>query len=144
MHYVRIAVNKLREGLDPGRKITPARIKRLEYIGQWEIPDPKKAFEQRCRDLEEFKSEFGHCNIPYMYPSDPSLGKWCNSMRCVYNEMKRLGRRKNKFYCDRIECLEEIGFQWEVIDSDNAFARRSRDLDAFKGELGKSVSMMGI
>lgn len=59
--------------------------------------------------------------------------------------MKRLGRRKNKFYCDRIECLlEEIGFQWEVIDSDNAFARRSRDLDAFKGELGKSVSMMGI
>ena len=75
MHYVRIAVNKLREGLDPGRKITPARIKRLEYIGQWEIPDPKKAFEQRCRDLEEFKSEFGHCNIPYMYPSGFFVGK---------------------------------------------------------------------
>ena len=95
--------------------------------------------------LKNSRANLGTATFPICTLRDSSLGKWCNSMRCVYNEMKRLGRRKNKFYCDRIECLlEEIGFQWEVIDSDNAFARRSRDLDAFKGELGKSVSMMGI
>ena len=142
---LRCAFRKFRQGKDPGRRITPARIKRLEEIEfMWEVPDPNKAFEQRCRDLEAFKSEFGHCNIPYIYSADPSLGKWCNAMRCVNNEMKKLGRRKNKFFHDRIECLEEIGFQWEVIDHDNALARRSLDLDAFKGELGKSISMMGI
>jgi len=57
-------------------------MKRLEHIGfKWEIFDHNKAFEQRCRDVEAFKIEFGFFGITqeicHMY------------IRCAYNQINR-------------------------------------------------------
>jgi len=39
-------------------------------------------FEDRYFQLEAFKEEFGHCNVPQKYSKDgKSLAKWCSSMR---------------------------------------------------------------
>jgi len=41
--------------------LTQDQIERLEEIGfKWKI---RETFEQRCRDLEAFKRDFGHCHV---------------------------------------------------------------------------------
>ena len=51
------------------------RIGRLEDIGfKWKSVNYDEAFEKRCRELEVFKEEFGHCNAPYRYANNPFIG----------------------------------------------------------------------
>ena len=69
---MRCAYNKIQQGQTPERNLTKDQIARLEEIGfKWEIHE---TFVQRCHDLEAFKSEFGHCHLPYDYSANPSLG----------------------------------------------------------------------
>jgi hypothetical protein len=81
---VRLAHVYIQQGKKPKIKLSQDRIERLEAIGfQWKlrVHDPDEVFEQRCRDLEAFKSEFGHCDVPYTYSADPALGHWCSTIR---------------------------------------------------------------
>lgn len=59
---MRYSYNKMQQGQTSNFNFTQDHIMRLEEIGfKWKI---MVTFEQRCRDLEAFKSEFGHCNAP--------------------------------------------------------------------------------
>jgi hypothetical protein len=88
--------------------LTQVQIERLEEIGfKWNAQD---TFEQRCRDLEAFKSEFGHCNVPFRYLVDLSLGQWCNTMR-YYNKIQQGRTPRSNLTQDQIARLEEIGFK---------------------------------
>ena len=40
---------------------------------------------------------------------------------------------------DRIERLEEIGFQWQGVDYDGAFKKRCRELTSFKEQFGDTT-----
>ena len=69
---MRSTFKKIQQGQTPDRNLTQDQIGHIEEIGfKWKI---KETFEQRCYDLEAFKSEFGHYNVPYRYSVDPSLG----------------------------------------------------------------------
>ena len=84
---MRCAHNKIQQGRTPRSNLTEDQIACLEEIGfKWKI---KETFEQRCHDLETFKSEFGHCNIPFRYSVNPSLGKWCSNIRYSYNQSQQ-------------------------------------------------------
>ncbi|CAJ1935223.1 unnamed protein product [Cylindrotheca closterium] len=65
-----------------------------------------RGWESRFQDLEQFKREQGHCNVPRRYKNSPKLGVWVCSLR---QQMSRgtLNRAK-------IERLNEIGFQWRM------------------------------
>ena len=69
---MRCAYNKIQQGQTPDRNLTQDQIERLEEIGfKWELTN-QTLFEQRCHGLEIFKSEFGHCNIPWKFSVNPS------------------------------------------------------------------------
>jgi hypothetical protein len=71
---IRYTYNHIQKGQTPKRTLTQDQIERLEEIGfKWKVKD---TFVQRFRDLEAFKSEFGHCNVGCKYLADPSLGQW--------------------------------------------------------------------
>jgi hypothetical protein len=55
----------MRRGKKPVYNISQDRIESLEEIGlDWKFNVfEQKILEQRCRDLDAFKSEFGHCNV---------------------------------------------------------------------------------
>jgi len=128
---MRCAYNQIQQGQTPKRHLTQNQIERLEEIGfKWNLIE---TFEQHCRDLEAFKSEFGHCNVPYKYLVNPSLGNWCSNMRYSYNQIQRGQTQRFNLTQNQIERLEEIGFKWKVIET---FAQRCRDLEAFKSEFG--------
>ena len=114
-HKTRYNYNQKRHGKPTLINISQDQIKCLEEIGfQWKICDHEETFQQRCRDLEAFKSVFGHSVVPRSYCEDPSLGRWCSTLRYTYRQIQK-GKSTSYNLCqDRIERLEGIGFRWEV------------------------------
>ena len=96
-----------------------------------------ESFEGRCKQLIDFKGKFGHCNIPQKYSVNPSLGKWCDTMRYIYNKIKQGPKPERNLTQDQIERLEEIGFKWKLANK-TKFEQRCHDLEAFKSEFGHS------
>ena len=139
---IRYNYNLIQGGKKPRMNLSQDRIERLDKMGfKWKGKAIRtvrqKTFEQRCRDLEAFKSEFGHCNVPKSYSADPSLGHWSNIMRCTYKRIQRGLTPDNKLSQDQIKRLEQIGFQLSAIDrSSKAFEQSCRDLEAFKSDFG--------
>jgi len=130
---MRCAYNKIQQGQTPRRNLTQDQIERLEEIGfKWKLTNGAEIFEQRCHDLEAFKSEFGHCNVGQKYSANPSLGNWCSKMRCAYNKIQQGQSPQSNLTQDQIERLEEIGFKWKLA----IFEQHCHDLEAFKSEFG--------
>lgn len=134
---LRGAYNRIKKGLKPDRNLSQDRIDRLEKMGfQWKGIDYDGEFEKRCRELVAFKEEFGHCNVNQKYVANPSLGTWCRHMRSAYSNVQKEKKSGHNLSKERIERLEEIGFQWKSIDYDEGFEKRLFELETFKVEFG--------
>ena len=135
---LRAAYNTIQKGIKPNDNLSQDRIECLEEICffQWQGVDYNETFEKHCRGLITFKEEFGHCNVPTRCENNPSLGRWCGHMRNAYKKIQ-MGRKSNSNLSqDRIERLEEIGFQWQGVDYDETFEKHCRGLITFKEEFG--------
>jgi len=76
----------------------------------------KTGFDQRCDQLLRFKEEeCGHSNVPTKYAGNASFGHWCMNMRTAYKKKQKEMKTKSNLSQDRVEQLEEIGFQWQVL-----------------------------
>ena len=135
---MRGSYSKVQQGQTPHRNLTQDQIERLEEIGfKWKLGyQDRKTFEQRYHDLEVFKSKFGHCNVPFKYSVDLSLGNWCSGTRCAYDQIQRGQTPRSKLTQDQIERLDEIGFKWKCTDYGEIFEQRCCGLEAFKSEFG--------
>jgi len=92
--------------------MTDERIRKLEAIGfQW----PKhrtNLWEERLRELKEFKVKHGHCNV---LTSTGKLGTWIKTQRRQYWLLKK--GKKSSMTHDRIHKLESLGFQWSAKEA---------------------------
>ena len=60
--------------------MTKERIERLEVIGfKWD--GIREMWDRRLYELQEYRDEYGHCNVPHDYEPNPSLGWWVNTQR---------------------------------------------------------------
>jgi hypothetical protein len=73
--------------------------------GKWKIIPWNK----RIKQLIRFNKEHGHCNVPYKYEADTSLGLWVSKQRKNYsgNRMKQ----------ERIDELNDLGFVWDAYEA---------------------------
>ena len=134
---LRCAYHRIKKGLKTDRNLPQDRIDRLEKMGfQWKGIDHDVEFEKRCRELVAFKEEFGHCNVTKNYVAKPSLGTWCSHARTAYNNVQKGKKSDYNLSKERIDRLEEIGFQWKAIDYDEGFEKRLFELKTFKEEFG--------
>ena len=100
-------------------------------------------FDQRFKELEEFKAEFGHCNVPAPNSSlstkkNAPLGYWCCEMRASYKAFEE-GRKPFIALCpERIQQLENIGFEFSsrVSKENLKFNQGLKKLEEFKAEFG--------
>ena len=77
----------------------------MEALGVvWDPLDA--AWETQFEALEAFKASKGHCNVPYDYPENPSLGTWLST--------QRQSKKKNTLSPERIARLEALGVVWEL------------------------------
>ena len=79
------------------------QIQDLDQLGfVWDVGG--EVWEEFCNKLNAFKAKHGHCNVPYSYRDDPSLGY---SVKRV-----RERRRKGLLSPERIAKLDKLGFMW--------------------------------
>jgi len=129
-----------------GSVITPGRVMELEALGfEWVSKEAKmkKSFDERIEDLQEFKTKFGHCNVPRIYDSDPSLASWCHCLRISFRQINE-GNKKpmKKLTSNQITLLQDLGFEWTRLQNprekseQKSFEQRIEELKVFKTQNG--------
>ena len=121
---LRVAYKKIQNGETPNHKLTQDNIRQLEDAGfQWILSTrsaqqgrpAKKSFDERLKDLMDFKDEFGHCNVPQNRSGEYwSLGGWCDKVRESYKKIRNRETPNNKLTEDNIRQLEDAGFKWSL------------------------------
>ena len=94
------------------RQVMPQhRIQQLESVGfEWRIRPPALKWEERYKELIEYKRRVGDCNVPQNYPPNRVLGKWVMKQRGYYYDKVR--GKKSPLNAKRQSQLEAIGFCW--------------------------------
>jgi hypothetical protein len=66
--------------------------------------------------LQEFKHEYGHCNVPQGFTTDLELATWVKNQRQAYRYMldnKSKDKKPTKRISpDRVTRLNHLGFEW--------------------------------
>lgn len=92
-------------------QLKPDRQQRLEQIGfNWRCgPRVVVSWEARLAQLVAFKARFGHCDVDWQWAEDPLFGHWVFYQRRLW--------RKARLNSEQIRRLEELGFKWQLPDS---------------------------
>jgi hypothetical protein len=72
-----------------------------------------KSFEERIDELRDFKLKNGHCRVPSKFESNPSMAAWCANLKQSYRLMQEGRKPILKLTKEKIEVLEEVGFEWK-------------------------------
>ncbi|KAL3906250.1 MAG: hypothetical protein SGILL_009347 [Bacillariaceae sp.] len=83
-------------------------LEKLEFV--WDSHGA--AWEDRLKELEEFKAIHKHCNVPSNYKANSSLASWIKCQRRQYR-LYREGKQSNITQA-RIKQLETMGFQFNL------------------------------
>jgi hypothetical protein len=101
------------------------RIERLETLGfVMDFGKVTLPWEERFKQLCEFKERFGHTKVTRKWKENPSLGEWCHLMRKTI--------RKDKLSEDKVEKFAAVGFSWEAQVSIKTFDERLEQCRAFR------------
>jgi hypothetical protein len=113
---------------DDKKRLSPEQIEKLESLGfQWKVEkgssagsaaaaaagDSPPAWDVRFEQLGRYKALHGHCNVPYRYGENRSLGGWVHDQRSLYRRTTR-GGSSGSLSSERIRKLESIGFAWTL------------------------------
>ena len=91
---------------------TQWKVGLLEMIGfDWRcgLAAPT-SWEDRYAQLQQYKKEFGDCNVPQAWPRNVNLGKWVSKQRDHFRYFKE--GKKSRLDSERIEKLDNLGFEW--------------------------------
>ena len=87
-----------------------------------------ETFHLRLTQLQQYKADNGHPNVPETYKKDLALGRWVAQQRASY--------RKKTLPQDRIDAMVEIGFDFTPGDKKTPFETRLEQLTAYKAAHG--------
>ena len=106
-------------------KLNSNKINRLEALRfTWDTIE--SSWEVMFSCLKNFKSENGHCHVPYNWEGNPKLFTWVSNQRA--------NLKKGKLRTDRKKRLDKIGFIWDTRDT--AWEKKFTKLIEFKNEYG--------
>jgi Helicase associated domain len=89
--------------------MTPDRVKALDEIGfVWDSQGA--AWGDRLGELEQFRQQFMHCNVPSNFSDNPRLATWIKCQRRQYKLF--LEGKPSNMTPQRIQHLERLGFEW--------------------------------
>ncbi|EDY80959.1 Helicase associated domain protein [Verrucomicrobiia bacterium DG1235] len=101
------------------------KIRLLDEIGfNW---DPRgEKWNERYSELVDYKARFGNCRVSQTWKENPQLAKWVGG--------QRKDRRNASMPQDRIDLLENIGFEWTIPTG--TWENRFAELVAYKERFG--------
>lgn len=86
-------------------RLLASRRQRLDDIGfVWKLfsRSSNKSWDERFGELQAFKAQLGHCNVPRNWSENPSLATWVTHQR----------RGKDRLLATQRQQLEALGFKW--------------------------------
>lgn len=105
--------------------MTQDRIKILEEIGfVWDSHEA--AWQERLKELLDYKTANGNCLVPSNYPQNPQLATWVKCQRRQY-KLYWEGRPSN-MTVERIMTLEKTSFSWELRSS--SYSKKAAEQEA--------------
>ena len=79
---------------------------KLTFLGvYWGKEGTQNIWEDRFRDILDFRAEYGHCNVPRHFKANMGLANWASK--------QRQKKRKGTLNSEKISRLTEIGFIWD-------------------------------
>lgn len=87
---------------------------------------------ERYMELMEYRSQYGHCNVPYHWPDNKPLSQWVKRQRHQH-KLKKESKHSN-LTDDRELLLERLGFVWDSRASN--WEERYHQLRAYKVQNG--------
>ena len=128
------------------KKLSSERIEALESMGfEWTRPLGKLDDEQwwkRLGELKEYKQMRSDCNVPISYEVNPQLSNWVMNQRACYHRFFDENWKQNPGITkERIDALNEIGFEWRLRDRPE-WDERYDELLAYKEEHGDTLVPM--
>ena len=115
-------------------KLSPEQKDRLEGIGfEWVLKKQEHSvgsWDERFKQLKEYREKKGHCLVPQKYKANPQLGEWVSRQRHFYKKNELLPEQKDR--------LEGIGFVWvlkkhEIVGWDERF-KQLKEYRQVKGD----------
>ena len=103
--------------------LSEERIALLDSVG-YEWSPHQLRWDQQCDELEAFRNDHGHCNVPLSHPS--GLGAWLTHQRVQY--------RKGALAPKRVARLNELCVSWDA-EADR-WNQRVEELIEFKRQHG--------
>ena len=74
----------------------------------------REAWDRRYQELISFKERHGHCNVPHLWSENLALSRWVTCQRICHRNLQ--SGIKPDISTDRVQALEDIGFEWTVND----------------------------
>ena len=87
--------------------LSAERKERLESLNGWVWDSLDAKWEASFYELQTYKAEYGDVDVPIKWPS--GLGSWAS--------VQRRSEKKGKLSPDRKVRLDELGFEWDKLDS---------------------------
>ena len=79
----------------------------------------RSQWQDRFRQMCEYKIQFGHCIVPQQYSANPKRGSWVPNQRWGYRN--KMEEESTSMTAERIRALNGIGFDWGTSRSDFVF-----------------------
>ena len=103
----------------------------FKWVPGFRLPD---LWNQRYKELQDYKKDTGHCNVPQKYKENRELAAWVSTQRTHYQKL--LKGQRSSMTRDRIEMLEKIGFEWSHDQWYEVWHERYEELKNFKKHHG--------
>ncbi len=98
-------------------------VAKLDAMGfEW---TPRELNDKRLKELQSFKTKYGHCRVPTRWSENLALAAWINRIRC---------QRKNGLLDSSLVAkLDAMGFEWTPRELND---KRLKELQSFKTKYG--------
>ena len=86
---------------------------KLDAIGfEWNLRNPNRPWKKWIKELQEYKLQYGHVDVPQRDPNHKELGAFVSNLRGEYRKYNR--GQTSSLDPKRIHSLEEMGFHWST------------------------------
>ncbi|KAL7540742.1 hypothetical protein ACHAXR_010356 [Thalassiosira sp. AJA248-18] len=134
-----------------GGKMPQDRVDALEAMGfnwnRWgrnRLKVREDAWDVQFNKLLEYIKEHGHSNISQHDKENERLGKWIKNQRYEYRKYHNKGLGQSRLGRDRIDKLNEIGFQWRLRPERIPWDERFKAIVQYKEEHGHCRVPMNV
>ena len=133
--YQRQQFKRYKQGKKPYYNLDARRVAQLDRL-DFEEDANEAVWRNRYEELGDYSKFHGDCMVPRNYSENPELGIWVMLQRREYKRRKE-GKRNRYFTEERIRLLEEIGFDWDPLES--AWMERYHELVEYAKCHGNSM-----